>query len=43
MADDPECTTREPVFIDINKEGATAVAVFIDINKEGATSIYWYQ
>ena len=49
---DPECTTREPVFIDINKEGATGISinllisikralpVFIDINKEGATGIY---
>ena len=47
----PECTTREPVFIDINKEGAAgnqyllisikrALPVFIDINKEGATGIY---
>ena len=31
MAEDPECTTRELVFIDINKEGATGI------------SIYWYQ
>ena len=28
MAEEPECTTREPVFIDINKEGATGISIY---------------